>query len=359
MVLKYMQKQFILRHLSKGEIMKRYKTLIALVGLCIITIIFATTIGIADISFTTTLKILFNKMFHLNKLEDIKESTVSIVWLIRFPRVMLAFFAGGALAICGAAYQGIFKNPMADPFILGVSSGAALGATIGIVTNINFNLFGINLISILAFIGALTSLFIVYSISKVGRKVPVTTLLLSGIAIGQFLASIISLCMVFSSNFHDIIFWTMGSFNGKSWSQLFMVVPYVSIGVIIICLSHREMDIMLLGEDTAMQLGVDAEKLKRKIIIVTAFVTAAAVSVTGIIGFVGLIIPHIVRLISGPKHKGLLIYSFIAGGTFMIFCDTISRTIIAQEIPVGIVTAIFGAPFFIYLLKKKKMGGGI
>jgi iron complex transport system permease protein len=327
--------------------------------LCFATIILSTTIGIADISFTQTIKILLSKIFHINfKLGNIKESTVAIVWIIRFPRVMLAFFVGGALAICGVSYQGIFKNPMADPFILGVSSGAALGATIGIITNLDFYFLGINSISIFAFIGAIASLFIVYNISKVGRKVPMATLLLSGIAIGQFLSAAISLCMVFSNDFQSIFFWTMGSFNAKSWNQLIMVFPYVTIGFIIIYSSNREMDIMLLGEDTASQLGVDTEKLKMKILITTAFVTAAAVSVTGIIGFVGLIIPHIVRIITGPKHKVLLPYSFVAGGLFMIVCDTIARSFMSQEIPVGIITALFGGPFFVYLLKKR-MGRGI
>ena len=327
--------------------------------LCFSTIILSTTIGIADISFTQTMKILLSKIFHINfKLGNIKDSTIAIVWMIRFPRVMLAFFVGGALAICGVSYQGILKNPMADPFILGVSSGAALGATIGIMTNLDFYFLGINSISMFAFIGAIASLFIVYNISKVGRKVPMATLLLSGIAIGQFLSAAISLCMVFSNDFQSIIFWTMGSFNAKSWNQLVLVVPYVIIGFIIIYSSNREMDIMLLGEDTASQLGVDTEKLKMKILITTAFVTAAAVSVTGIIGFVGLIIPHIVRIVTGPKHKVLLPYSFVAGGLFMIVCDTIARSFMSQEIPVGIITALFGGPFFVYLLKKR-MGRGI
>jgi len=341
--------------------LSNYNLIIIAVIFCFAAIILSTTIGIAGISFTNTMKILIGKMFNINlKLGDIKDSTIAIVWLIRFPRVILAFFVGGALAICGASYQGIFKNPMADPFILGVSSGAALGATIGIMTKLDFYVLGLNAISILAFIGAVVSLFIVYNVSKVGRKVPVTTLLLSGIAISQLLSALISLCMIFTNNndFQSIIFWTMGSFNSKSWSQLIMVAPYVIIGFIIIYSSNREMDIMLLGEDTASQLGVDTEKLKLKILITTAFVTAAAVSVTGIIGFVGLIIPHIVRIITGPKHKVLLPYSFIVGGIFMIVCDTIARSIINQEIPVGIITALFGGPFFVFLLKRRA-GGGI
>jgi len=327
--------------------------------LCIVTILLATTVGITGIPITSTMEILLAKIFHIDLgLKNIKGSDIAIIWMIRFPRVMLAFFVGGSLAICGVSYQGIFKNPMADPFILGVSSGAALGAAIGIMAKLDFYFLGMNTISIFAFIGALLSLLVVYSISKVGRKVPVPTLLLSGIAIGQFLSAAISLCMVFSNDFQSIIFWTMGSFNAKSWNQLFLVVPYVVIGFAVIYSSNREMDIMLLGDDTAEQLGVDTEKLKRKILITTALITGAAVSVTGIIGFVGLIIPHVVRIITGPKHKVLLPYSFVVGGLFMIICDTLARSLISQEIPVGAITALFGGPFFVYLLKKR-IGGGI
>jgi iron complex transport system permease protein len=327
--------------------------------LCIATVLLATSIGITGIPIASTMEILLSKIFHIDLgLNNIKDSDIAIIWMIRFPRVMLAFFVGGALAICGVSYQGIFKNPMADPFILGVSSGAALGAAIGIMAKLDFYFLGMNTISIFAFIGAILSLLVVYSISKVGRKVPVPTLLLSGIAIGQFLSAAISLCMVFSNDFQSIIFWTMGSFNAKSWNQLFLVVPYVVIGFAVIYSSNREMDIMLLGDDTADQLGVDTEKLKRKILITTALITGASVSVTGIIGFVGLIIPHVVRIITGPKHKMLLPYSFVVGGLFMIICDTLARSLISQEIPVGAITALFGGPFFVYLLKKR-IGGGL
>jgi iron complex transport system permease protein len=326
--------------------------------LCFTVVIFSTTIGIADISFVQTIKILLNRILLMDiDMEGIKPSASAIIWLIRFPRSLLAFFVGGSLAICGVSYQSIFKNPMADPYILGVSSGAALGATVGIVARLEFYIFGLNAISILAFIGATGSLFLVYNISRVGKKVPVNTLLLSGIAIGQFLSAAISLMMVFANDMHRIIFWTMGSFNARSWSQLIMVLPYALIGFAVIFSTQREMDIMLLGEDTAAQLGVDTERLKRKILVTTALVTAASVSVTGIIGFVGLIIPHIVRIFTGPKHIYLIPYSFVTGGIFMILCDTLARSMISQEIPVGIITALFGGPFFVYLLKQRKTGG--
>ncbi|MBF7096877.1 FecCD family ABC transporter permease [Alkalibacter mobilis] len=323
--------------------------------LVVVVVVTATTIGVAEISFFDTIKILLDHIPSFDPdLEGIRASSRTIVWSIRLPRVLLALLVGGGLAVCGASYQGIFKNPMADPFILGVSSGAALGATIGIVFHFSFGFLGLDSVSIMAFIGAIAALFLVYNISRVGNKVPVNTLLLSGIAIGQFLSALVSLLMIFSDQLNRVLFWTMGSFNAKSWTQLLVVLPYVGFGAVFIYLQHRELDIMLLGEDTAAQLGVDTEKLKRHMLVVTAVVTAAAVSVTGIIGFVGLIIPHIVRIVTGPKHRRLIPYSFIGGGIFMIFCDTLARTLASQEIPVGIITSLFGGPFFIYLLKQKK-----
>ncbi|MFZ7132733.1 MAG: FecCD family ABC transporter permease [Eubacteriales bacterium] len=335
----------------------RKNLIVIVIFLILVTMFVCITIGIADVSIKQTIQVLISKITGNEVPSGIKDSTAAIIWTLRFPRVLLAFLVGGALSICGVAYQGIFKNPMADPFIIGVSSGAALGATIGIVLNISFNFFGINLVTILAFIGALATIFLVYNISRVGKKVPVSTLLLSGVAVSQLLLSIVSLFMVFSDSLHKIIYWTMGSFNAKSWNHLVVVLPYVIIGFIILYLVSREMDIMLLGEDTASQLGVNTEKLKMTILITTAFLIASTVSVTGIIGFVGLIIPHVVRILVGPKHAKLLPYSFFIGGIFMIICDTISRSLISQEIPVGIVTSIFGGPFFIYLLKRKKSGG--
>ncbi|QSX08375.1 iron ABC transporter permease [Alkalibacter rhizosphaerae] len=339
--------QFLEKHLWKGTVL-----------LSVVVVITATTLGVADISFLDTMKILLDRVPMLDlDLEGIRNSSQTIVWSIRFPRVLLALLVGGTLAICGASYQGMFKNPMADPYILGVSSGAALGATIGIVFRFSFQFLGLNSIALMAFAGAILSLFLVYNISRVGNKVPVNTLLLSGIAIGQFLSAIVSLLMIFSDEINRVVFWTMGSFNAKSWSQLFIVFPYMAIGVVILYAQHRELDIMLLGEDTAAQLGVDTERLKKKVLLVTAIITGAAVSVTGIIGFVGLIVPHVVRILTGPKHKRLIPYSFVVGGLFMIICDTLARTLTSQEIPVGIITSLFGGPFFIYLLKKRKKSG--
>ncbi|SJZ69611.1 FecCD family ABC transporter permease [Garciella nitratireducens] len=340
----------------RKRVLEKYFIGLVILG-CFLTVIICTTIGVADISVRQTMQILIYKMIGWGNIEGIKDSTIAIIWNLRFPRVLLALLVGGTLSICGAAYQGIFKNPMADPFLLGVSSGAALGASVGIILNLNIQFLGLNFISILAFIFALLTLIMVYNISRVGNKVPIPTLLLSGVAMSQFLSAINSILMIFSDKVNQIIYWTLGSLNGKSWNELILLFPYVVISFFVLYGLHRQMDIMLLGEDSASQLGVNTERLKLVVLVVTALITAASVSITGIIGFVGLIIPHIVRIFVGPKHKKIYPYSFLLGGVFLIVCDTIARSLTKQEIPVGVITAVFGGPFFIYLLKKRKSGG--
>lgn len=337
----------------KKQIQKH--SLITIIILAFITILVCTNLGVANISVGQTFQVLLHKLFNIGNIEGIKASTIAIIWNIRLPRVILALLVGGTLSICGVAYQGIFKNPMADSFLLGVSSGAALGASIGIAMNLRF--FGKDFVSILAFIFALLTLLLVYNISKIGNKVPIPTLLLSGVAMSQFLSAVNSVLMIFSDKMSQIIYWTMGSFNGKSWEQVLIIIPYVIIGFIILYSLHSQMDIMLIGEDSASQLGVNTDRLKLIVLVVTALMTAAAVSITGIIGFVGLIIPHVVRIFVGPKHKKLYPYSFLLGGIFLILCDTAARSLMTQEIPVGVITAVFGGPFFIYLLRQRKRGG--
>ncbi|MTI68141.1 MAG: iron chelate uptake ABC transporter family permease subunit [Firmicutes bacterium] len=330
-----------------------------LILLTLFSIILFSTIGTADINIVEAFKIGLSKVPFIKgfiSLEGIKKAHRVIILNLRIPRVLLGILVGAALSSVGAAFQGMFKNPMADPYVIGISSGAALGATIVIVTGLNLSLFGIKSISVGAFLGAMITAFMVYIIARVNNKIPVTTLLLSGIAIGQFFTAIMSFIMViFSNDLTKIIYWTLGSFSAKSWDELIPVSIPIILSIIVINFFARDLNIMLTGEESAKSLGVNVEKTKILILIICSFTTAMAVSVSGIIGFVGLIIPHIVRLIVGPDHRILLPSSALVGGIFMIFADTIARTIISPtEIPVGIITALFGGPFFIYLLKKKK-----
>ncbi|RKD29090.1 FecCD family ABC transporter permease [Thermohalobacter berrensis] len=333
--------------------------LILLVLLLLLSISFFATMGSADITLNETIKIVSSKLPFINKYVDkssIPDSHQFIILKLRIPRVLLGVLVGAALSCVGAAFQGMFKNPMADPYIIGISSGAALGASLIIITGLNATIFGIRSVSLGAFIGAIASTFIVYVISRVKKRVPITVLLLSGIAVGQFFTAIMSFLMVLHSNdLTRIIFWTLGSFSGKGWNELLPIILPVFFSIVVLNFFARDLNVMLTGEESAQNMGIDVEKIKILILIICALITAMAVSVSGIIGFVGLIVPHIVRLIVGPDHRILIPASALFGGIFMIFADTIARTIIAPtEIPVGIITSLFGGPFFIYLLRKKK-----
>lgn len=328
---------------------------------CLLIVWICTITGAASVSIEEANRILLNKLFHMNvSLDGISKGNITIIWNIRFPRILLGFVAGAALAVSGAGYQGIFKNPMADPFVLGVSSGAALGAAIGIVCHFSFRLGVLNSTTLLAFAGSFAALILVYSISKVGRRVPVATLLLSGVAVNSTLSAVMSFIMMMNKQSMDqIMFWTMGTLNGKGWSQIMAVLPWVLTGLVMMLLSGRELDIMLTGEETATQLGVNIEFVKRKVLFASSLLTASVISVTGIIGFVGLVVPHVVRLFTGPKHRVLMPVSLVFGGAFLVICDTLARSLTTSEIPVGIITSICGGPFFLYLLRKSKRGGGV
>lgn len=278
------------------------------VVLCVVLMYGCTVMGIASISFRDVNRILAGEILHFPvDMEGISTGSIAIIRNVRLPRVILGFIAGAALSVCGAGFQGIFRNPMADPFILGVSSGAALGAAVGIVLHLNKSFLGMSGTTFLAFVGSFLTIGLVYNISKVGKKVPVATLLLSGIAVSQTLSALNSLVMILNKESMDqIVFWTMGSLNGKGWNQIAQVLPWSIIGILILLSSARELDIMLTGEDTAIQLGVNVEFLKKKVLFASSMITAAVISVTGIIGFVGLVVPHVVRMVTGPKHGRII-----------------------------------------------------
>jgi iron complex transport system permease protein len=269
---------------------------------------------------------------------------------VRLPRVLLAGLVGAALATAGCALQGLLKNPMADPYIIGISSGAALGAAI--------SMYILTLpIQLVSFILALLTIFVVYNISKVAGKVPVDILLLSGIAIGLFLSAITSWIISTVKSPHLLIFWLMGGFRNADWDQVKITFILVILGVIMLYRYAWNLNVMLMGEEQAQYMGVDIERVKLYVLVLSSLITAAAVSVSGIIGFVGLIIPHIMRIIVGPDHRILFPTSTLMGATFLIVADTFTKTdniMCLYQLPVGIVTAMFGAPFFIYLLRKRR-----
>ncbi|MGF7056707.1 FecCD family ABC transporter permease [Brassicibacter mesophilus] len=324
-----------------------------------ISVAFFATVGSANITVKDTIRIVMSKIPIINRFVDISDipKTHQIIILnIRIPRVLLGVIVGAALSSVGTVFQGMFKNPMADPYVIGISSGAALGAGIVIITGARFESIPVSMITLGAFIGSVVTTFIVYLISRVKNKVPVTTLLLSGIAIGQFLTAILSFLMViYTKDMQKIIYWTLGSFSGKGWDELLPIAIPILTLLIVLNFFSRDLNVLLLGEESAQNLGIEVEKVKIFMLLVCSTITAIAVSVSGIIGFVGLIIPHTVRLIVGPDHRILMPSAIFVGGIFMIFADSIARTIISPtEVPVGIITALFGGPFFIYLLRKSK-----
>lgn len=340
---------------------KNHLIIISLFVILLLSIAIFSTIGSVNISVMETIKIIFSNIPLINKYVDIssiKQSSYNIIWKIRIPRVLLGVLVGASLSVSGTTFQGMFKNPMADPYIIGISSGAALGATIAIILNLNFKIFGISFlgIPILAFIGAMLSVYLVYNLARMNNKIPVNSLLLSGVAVSQFFTAIMSFSMViFDKDMKNIIYWTMGGLAGKGWDPVVKLSFPIIIIILIIISYYKDLNLLLLGEESAHSMGVDVEKTKLQLIILSSFITAIVVSISGIIGFVGLIIPHTARLIFGPDHKILIPSSALIGGIFMILADTIARTIISPiEIPVGIITSLFGGPFFIYILKSRK-----
>ncbi len=295
---------------------------------------------------------------------EISPTHEDILLQIRLPRVLLAAAVGSSLAVSGAVFQGLFRNPMADPFVIGISSGAALGAVFAMLSGFSLAVGGFGAVPLFAFGGGIGTILVVYNMARVGQAVPVMTLLLAGIAASAFLSALVSLLTYFAGErLHMVVFWMMGGLGGATWQQVQVMVPYALSGYICVSLFSRELNAMLLGEETASHLGVNTERVKKILLVGASLLVAAAVSTSGIIGFVGLVVPHFVRLVAGPDHRFLLPASALLGGALLIATDTLARVVIApSELPVGIITSLIGAPIFVYLLKKRKQlryfGGG-
>ncbi|MCX7903336.1 MAG: iron ABC transporter permease [Caloramator sp.] len=291
-------------------------------------------------------------------LNNIKDSSTNalIIFDIRLPRIFLASLVGAILAFVGSIYQSLFKNPMADPFILGTSSGAALGASIAIVIGINELIFGLSGVALFAFFGAILSTLIVYRIGSIGNKILNVNLLLTGVAVSFLLSSVISFIMFLNRNqVERIVFWTLGSVAAAKWEDVLFLTFILGIIFVIIFIRYKELNLISVGEDTAKSLGVDVQRVKKTMLILTSLLVACAVSVSGIIGFVGLVMPHIVRFFVGPDMKKCIPFNLIWGATFMVICDALARTILSPaEIPIGVITSLFGGPYFIHLLIKQK-----
>ncbi len=331
---------FLLLQIEKNNKQKKLKQIIWYIILSVIVaclFVVAILMGSVDISSFTK--------------ED-----MYIVYNIRLPRTIMCLICGAGLAVCGATYQVVFKNPLSDPYILGISSGASLGATLVIVFGLDFYLLGVTLG---AFVMALLTVFIIMKLSAVGNKMHTTTLLLAGVCINFLFSAIISILMfIDQEDMHKIYFWTMGSLSGAKFTDCLTVGIVVLVSIFLLIVYSKRMNVLLLGSLQANSLGIDAQRTKKTILFIATLSCSVIVSVCGVIGFVGLVSPHIARLLLGADNRKVLPYSVLIGMIFMLCSDIIARNMLSPaELPIGSVTSLVGAPFFIYLLynAKKKL----
>jgi ABC-type Fe3+-siderophore transport system, permease component len=281
-----------------------------------------------------------------------------IVRNFNLPRVVMGLIVGAGLAVSGAVMQALFRNPMASPYILGLSSGASLGAAIAILFTIPF--IPVMVVTpVLAFVFCFMTMMIVYSLARVGGKTQTETLLLAGIAISSFLSALVSfLTAISGEKLEEIVFWSMGSLSRAEPENIALILPIVAVGVLIMIVLSKELNAMMLGDSHAMDLGVDVKKVRLVLLICATLVTAAAVSYVGVIGFVGLVIPHITRLIVGPDNRKVIPLSILGGAIYLVACDYIAHMFVMVAgvgvLPIGIITALIGGPYFIYLLRRRK-----
>lgn len=327
--------------------------------LLVAAVIFGIAVGSTQVAPGTVVRVLLAKALPAGWIStaDISEPQQIVVWLIRAPRVIVAALVGAGLAIAGAQMQGLFKNPLASPDIVGTSAGGALGAVIALATGLAArSLFYLPLFS---FVGAFIALFAVYVIASRHGRTPIATLLLAGVALTSLIGAansfLITATWVRFEVAQEITFWLMGGLDNRTWAHVFVALPCVALGAGVSLFYTRELDLLLAGEETAASLGVEVEQVKRIVLTSAALLTGASVAVSGGIGFVGLVVPHVVRLCLGPAHCRLIPASAVTGAAFLVAADLLARTLIRpEEIRLGIITAVFGAPFFLYLLLRHR-----
>ena len=276
-----------------------------------------------------------------------------IFWNLRLPRIVLSVLVGALLSVCGGVYQSVFRNPLTDPYVLGISSGASLGAAIAIILGWESYLWGVGGMALAT---ALLTILLIFKISSIGNRMHTTTLLLTGVCLTVLITAVISLLMALRQDkMESIIFWTMGSFASASWFDVWILIPVAVVGLFVVLYYRKDLNLLLAGSETAQSLGVEVEKVRRRLLFFTTLMVAFSVSTCGVIGFVGLVVPHCVRLVCGADNRRIIPYSIFIGALFMLLCDTLARTLLPpNELPVGSITSLIGAPMFIYLLYKSK-----
>lgn len=336
--------------------MKKTKGLI-LAAVCFAVIILSISLGSAAVSPGTIFHIVAHKLFDVSLPQHIQATEVSIVWKLRIPRVLLAFIAGAALSVSGAVMQSVLRNPLASSYTLGVSSGASLGAAIVILYGVTLPFLPMLTLPIAGFLFGLGTILLAVSFAgRIDGQMQNNTIILTGMVFSLFVNSITTLMSALQrERMQRLIYWQMGSFSMKDWSAVIILAPIVSLGIIVVCRYSNELDLMTFGESQAQTVGVDVRKTKKLLLTVSAAITGSVISFAGVIGFVDLIAPHIVRKIFGSSHKYVVPMSGLFGGAFMVLCDLVARTAIPMsELPVGTVTALIGAPFFAYIYFSKR-----
>lgn len=315
----------------------------------VFVLIAAALVGVTVGSVSIPLQVLWNP--------DMDEAASNILWNIRMPRVVLAGLVGASLAIAGAAFQGLLKNPLADPYTLGVSSGASVGAVVTLFFGISVPFLGLFTLPVFSMLGAFVTMVTVMSFAKlIDRAMKMETIILTGIIFSSFLGSVISLMISLSGEeLRQIIGWLLGSVSMRGWPYVTMALPFMTIGFLLLWLNRRELNALVFGEERAKHLGVNVKRRKMMILTGGSILTGAAVAVSGTIGFVGLVVPHMTRMLWGSDHRHVLPLSFINGATLLIICDLVSRTIISpSELPIGVITAFIGAPVFAFIFWKQR-----
>ena len=335
---------------------------LGLLAFLIFSILAAITFGNADLSLKDVYSVIAYRLFHIKSLSDYAEGAIhDVVWLIRLPRVLLALGVGMALSVCGVVMQAIVQNPLADPYVLGISSGASLGATLAIMLGIGGFLGG-NSVGVTAFIGALITSFAVIAIANMGGKATSAKLILAGMAVSA-VCSAFSNFVIYITNDKsaatEVMKWSMGSLAGASWSRVTVMLPMTLIATGLFWTQYRNLNLMLLGDEVSITLGTDLHRLRTSYLLLASVMIGFAVYCAGVIGFVGLVIPHVVRILFGTDHRKLLPLSALLGASFLIWCDVACRIVLKNsEMPIGVLVSIIGAPCFIYLLVRKSYGFG-
>ena len=337
----------------------------ALIALLVLSILLSASIGQVEIPLSDTFKILMDRLFHvkLAGYAEISSAYFNVVWMIRFPRALIAAAVGIGLSLCGIVMQAAVENPLADPYILGISSGATLGATFALMVGVGtLPLIGQASVSASAFAGALLASFLVLFFANIGGHATGAKLVLSGTVINSMFSAFSNIMIYFANNaqaLQNITFWIMGSTASATWSKVPAILVIVALTALFFLTQSNTLNLMLMGEEAATTLGINLTFWRRVYLIIASLITGILVSGCGMIGFVGLVIPHISRAIFGANHRVLTPYTILFGGIFMVLTDLLSRSLVSgSEVPVGIITAALGAPVFLYMLLKKDYGFG-